>query len=289
MLRPLLVLAVVLLSGCSGTRHPGTATGIPTNSAIGHSASTSSQPEPTANATLALIPRHLEANNCTYQGTVFTWPTAIAPGSYPPGWDPPTPIATNIILDLYNCQRIALGRFERPVQIITESHTKESIPEQCHKGGNFGVDNILNHAWVNDRELALFLKQSFGMPADYADISTTDDSNAAALHATWNWKQDGFAGSSLDLKNPHTSTSSSSIDLRLSWWNGTVLGAIDLAQSGQYPDPGSNTVATGNMEAPTLQASTGVKQWVGGGTWATSFQMSGQIMLWSDPGCKHPI
>jgi hypothetical protein len=235
------------------------------------------------------LPRNMELNGCTLQGSAFTWPTSMAPGDYPPGWDPATPIATDFDMNFFECQRFAWGPFERPLVFVLETHTKRTAPDACAAAGSYDVDNILQRFWTNDTEVAAYLESTYDMPVGVANITHEDTEEGPAHLRTWTFLAEGTTTpSTLTYPKQMGPDTPGEFILRVVWWNATMLGTLDLAETYGYAYPGS-TDAVAHMEPPTLAGTLPIKDSIGGSAWKDDLDGSGTILLWRDTACTEPF
>jgi hypothetical protein len=237
------------------------------------------------------LPRNVEFTNCTYQAVGYDWPTAIAPGETPPGWEPPLGgIWTTYVMKFMECGRVAWGPFERPLTMLFETHNIGVAPDECNHVSSIVDSWILHRIWLDDEEMATYLSQNYGIPSLFADVSYTDTSIGAAVQRTWSFAPaSGGIPSTVVWPGPVGTEAPSSVDMRFVWWNGTMMGFLDMpVRSDQALRPGLYPTE-GSYEAPSLMAETGVPKWAHIGNWLDQTHISSDIYLWADTGCTEPL
>jgi hypothetical protein len=194
-------------------------------------------------------------------------PTVFAPGHAPEGWQnltvlPPDPMGrpplpyNDIGLELWKCQRIAWGTFERgPVYALVETHGNFDEPAVCHATGDATLRRILESIWFSDADLAAFAASAYNMTA-YAATFGLDESLVGPAHMrTWSWAAPGFPmssflhpsldhGQDLNLTGPST--------YRLYWDNGPGVSYMDYRPTVTTDQADLLLLATGELAPPTM-------------------------------------
>jgi hypothetical protein len=232
----------------------------------------------------------LELTDCTgWFATVLPLPRSLAPGQPPPGWEvPPGDTETAaVILGGFDCARLSLGRFERPVRIVYDAHGHLAAPRPC-----FGTASPpptvlgLNSLWVSDPEVAAELR-SYGMPAYATNITeaVAADAGAARLR-TWAWG-DPLAPSTLTFSEGGALRATTR-SLRLVWLHGEGLGMLELEQSHTSPSPTTGWPAHGSAQPPMLLSTLPEGRFAGQALWHPTLAATGQVTLYKDLLCAQP-
>lgn len=246
----------------------------------------------------APIPQQLDdsaqirGDACVGVEGVMLWPATTEPSGseVPPGWGTPVSDSRGYWLEVYQCQRLKVGPFERPVTILTESHDNANFPQQCI-GFDKDLDRIeiLVALWVNDTAVADYLTNVEGIPTHYATFQAVNDTTLPVPQPGWTWKVPGMNASSLYLPYAHGDYPVSHYDARLMYHNETTVSALDLFQASRITsDQTYHGHIYGIMEAPTLEAQGGYHEFAGtGDVWVDGY-LEAKIQHFKDMQCKEP-
>src|ERR1051325_8497988 len=203
------LVGVVVLAGCFSHPHAGSPLPSSSSSAPRTSSSTmtSSPLPPPTNGTFL---QKLALSQCTgFYAVTEGMPKAVAPGQAPSGWESTDPVnsVSVVFMDGYLCHRIHVGPYERgPIAMVWDAHDNADIPDACLQGTTGPTHSqIFNVLLINDSQIATYLQQQYGLPAQYADIDVSAQSAAAPLVLRpWSWALPGQAASNFTLIDDST-------------------------------------------------------------------------------------
>jgi hypothetical protein len=283
----LIILAAVLASGCAEDASPR-------SDDVGAAPSTmTGLPRADGPGTSLPIPAQISWNECrgmgatlSYHGNVFD----IDGGHTPPGWEPDVQEDHRYYFMVNRCERVAVGPFERgPVHFLYEAHGGVEPPQACIEfdGGADDVKVLLG-LWVDDPEVASYLRESLAMPVIDAAISlevVTDPGNKSLHH--WTWSSGQQPSEIFALRSGPVSGTAKYVE-RLAWHNGTAVTLLDLHEDKSTAD-GDAPTAHGTL-APPMAYSSGVpRPFVGlAGLWDTS-DHHGPITRFGDLECAQQL
>jgi hypothetical protein len=287
----LLLVVASLSAGCFERAGPSgegpTSSDAPTASMTTSSASTSTPgPDNSTKADPELI-----QTGCTSWRIVRQFYGTGSPGTRPPGWEPAdaTAVITGIEVYGFNCQRVSVGPFERgPVQMVLEMHTNVSFPAACLEGADpFVIPAVLQSIWVNDAEIAGYLRQEYGMPTFFADIQQEDTSLQAVNAHEVSWGEPGQPASVLTTVDDAEDRTGDSLPYRLAWPVGSAVWLLDYVPS--LDDPFLfQRVTAGKFEQPMLLAGVDGGQYAGNGAWYDRFEATARVLAFADGRCAQP-
>jgi hypothetical protein len=279
----------VLSAGCVHDKPPGPVETATQSTSTGLSESNTST-DGTMQPPMEEAPLTLLLNNCLGWTTVLNYPGPTAPGPRPEGWEAASPdtLITGISIQAYECNRVAIGAFERgPLHVLYEAHSNADIPEACYEGlAGITSVGILTAFILDDAELVAFLQSELKLPAVFGTI--TDDATAVgpgAVH-TWTWQVEGNEQSTLTLPESGDTSGSGVLPERLFWENNGTLHQIDLAPLDHGPQVPA--WAVGSIHAPFYTASDTGGVFTGGGTRYVDRESSGTFTSYRDMACKVP-
>lgn len=232
------------------------------------------------------VPASLHLSNCTgFQASTWPIPAALSPARPPQGWEGEPTHA--LFLLGFECGRLALGPFERPVRLLVEAHTDAVVPAGCARGART-QDLVLHAAWLDDAEVAAFLAQAYGLPAAAAAFEAGTVGQGGALLRTWRWAAPGHASS--DLRVPDAGSQLPDFWAnRLLWPRGEGLGTLTLsfdrtrASAGDLQAP---LQGEGTMAEPMLMAGLPGGRFAGPTQTFPRMEADGAFSLFRDRACQ---
>lgn len=182
------VLPALLMVGFAGCLHHAPDSTKPDghqSSSTSSSAPSSSMPTPSTPPLNSTVGQIL-FSSCLHGATTFlAGPKPLFPTEPLPGWGPHSTPLTGVSYLLLYCDRVSVGPYERgPVGIMQENHDDGEAPPACAKGHS-GPGGILTHLWLSDPDIATYLRQTWGIPSDWADVHFTESTVATHTETTW--------------------------------------------------------------------------------------------------------
>jgi hypothetical protein len=234
-------------------------------------------------------PAGLSLTGCSgFEAHLGPLPPAVAPGAAPPGWEPSAGNAPSVRMEGFACERIGLARFERPVRLVVDSHTRASIPDACHRSGLRERTGVVGTLWVDDAEVARFLAEAYGLPARPAAIEAAARPGAAGTAHEWSWG-DAEGLSQMTLLDAGGGEEAN-VPTLLLWSRGEGRGvaSLGLVYEGRTA-AGHELPAFGEASAPALLAALpGGGTFAALGTWSPAFSAEGTFVLYRDGMCEDP-
>lgn len=288
-------LCFLLLSvaGCSGKKPEATTSPSPTDSMSASnsgsesaSRTSSGGPEPAGNTTAEII-----LNDCTSWRIVRQFVGTPSPGSPPPGWQPadPSALITGIEVHGIRCNRVSVGPFERPLQLVLEMHTNVTYPESCLEGADpFAVPAVLQSLWVDDPTVAQYFALTFGMPVHAATFTPMDTGAQGVAAYSVSWGESGQPASMMTTLDDTADVSGALLPYRLAWAIGNQVRFLDLTTSMDSPLMNQRASA-GQFQEPMLLAAVDGGNYAGSGSWYTNYQAAATVHLFGDLFCKDPL
>ncbi|MES2154981.1 MAG: hypothetical protein V4510_07585 [bacterium] len=281
------IAACLLVAGCAVNR-PGTV-----GSASGTSNLTSAPiPEPsltnTSIWTAPLQDSGIVFNGCDQVETGMPYPGNTSPAHPPGNWTGAVSsggAGTDFYLWLVACQRVHIGPFERPLRMIIEHHDNMTTPSAC-RTGNWNYFSVLNAIYVDDDEVAAWMRREIGMPAHHADIHH-DVSPGKISKVSWSWTPDGGQTSDTTLTQVNDHNASDGFTYRIVWVNAgkLVMWHFTTTEEVAQPPPG---IIPGHMRSPMLPAKYG-EFFPGLGQYESHIDYDGRLIRFNDEWCKEPI
>lgn len=177
--------------------------------------------------------------------------------------------------------------------MVYEQHDFIGPPLTCRPSENETANGTiitveLASLWVNDTELAAFLKQTYpGMPVHYSAITTKTEAIAPGILAhTWSWGLGPHNRSSLTALDDQQQSPDAPLRDRLFWHNETGVAFMDLETRANTPKL-TDRIANGTFYPPMLWGYI-QPDYVSSGEWQTEVSMTGSIRVFKDHECKQP-
>ena len=217
---------------------------------------------------------------------------ALAPNGFfatarPAGWGPGNNPLTALDYFLYHCQRVSVGPFERgPVVFMLEAHTDGEPPAACQQGhpnGNF----IVNRLWINDADVAAYLKSTFGLPAENAAMGFQQTTTGVLVENHWTFGVPGQQASDLTTRRVLSNDSYAPQQTRYFWHDSRVNGTsyMDVDETWHYSQ-GDPQVVNGTIHDPLLYGKVG--SFLSRGIQFVDTDVSAQVIQFRDTQCKEP-
>lgn len=287
--RLIVVLAVLLLTGCFSPKDSPPASQTTTSSANSETPSSSSSSS-TAPVGLS-IALSLGLDDCTAWQAPMLFPGTTGPGEPPRGWEPApeTTDGTGVGMYGYRCNRFALAPFERgPVTIVLDTHNKATFPEECVQSNDDSTTaTVLNALIVDDSELGQFLNVTYGMPVFVAEMAVSQAQDPPAIHA-WTWAVGGQTPSELTIVEDGVTQDPPETSDRLYWAKGTGIGTLSLKFHRTAPLLLENRLGEGTLQPPMLLSQVAGGHYAGPAEWFSSLRADGVFQFYNDPHCKEP-
>lgn len=280
-------ISVLAISGCISIQEGNGEPNLPTTSVPSTPTPTTVQ-EPKLTEPVPPIPLSLAGSECTATASDSSWPAKTGPASpVPPGWEAQADLGSDIYLLFFDCSRVSMGSFERPMRMMWELHSKFDYAPECYHQETDLIWMIAS-LWVADAELADYLMVNYDLPVLLASFNLTVsvDNNLQTEKLTW--KTADSAESDLthvqpveDILSPFPHSG------RLVWFNETMLSFVDLdyevMQNQLDPQNGYGT-----MKPPMLYASSGIETFAGPTAFYENATFSGKIQRFRDYQCEQP-
>ncbi|MCA1810544.1 MAG: hypothetical protein LC623_00850 [Halobacteriales archaeon] len=291
-MRVIALLAVLLLSGCLADNSPPTSEPTTTGSA---SLSGTTSGNPTLPPGPSAKEVHWDA--CEGWETGWKYPPGHPPGAqHNPKWgDPETNLFATMLTFARDCQRVSWGPFERPVRMILETHDFQQVPLSCYTGDNAPDADVvvlkaMSSLWVNDTQLADYLKQTYpGMPVYYSAIQTHAQPQGTLMAHQWTWGLSEQNQSELTVFDDQVAHNTVTLTLeRMFWYDETgAVSFLDFDMVRQTP-LFTNRVSYGKQYPPMLWGYGETPDYVSTGDWNPTSTITGKIAVFRDHECKQP-
>ncbi len=238
------------------------------------------------------VPAFISWNECQGTGASIPYANALMldEGETPPGWEPSPDQNDFYSFYLNVCQRISLGSFERgPTMMLIETHNGVNPPPACAEfNADYGEFSVLLSIWVDDPEVAQFLRDTYGLPVRLgtASVEVTEAGDESVYKWTW---QNGTSGQSeLTVVHPSGTTGRTPFVSRIAWHNGTGVSLLDLKQDLMLPHTFFPT-AQGTLAPPMRYAERTPGPIVGLTSVWKAGDFYGPFYRFGDLECKQPV
>lgn len=232
------------------------------------------------------LPLQLILDSCIAIETLRHVLSDVVGATPPPTWGPgPTP-ATELRIEIFDCERLSIGPFERgPVQFLVEIHDNRDPPETCR--GDYTSSEIITQVWVNDPELADYLRRDLGLPASSAAINRSTQQTGEIETFTWTFEREGSPMSRLETIKTRPSDTDARYLLRRFWVNEREgISYMDFEATYQRTN-GEWPLATGTVADPFLHWP-GYTTFVGTANILDPSSVVAPIGRFSDLKCEQP-
>lgn len=253
----LAVVCVVVLAGCADPAKPPAVTEEPNEEPPSTDPGTEIRAPPPGDS---LFPGTVQLTQCTGFWTSSTYPVATTPEAMQdPYWEeePSAIPVLDVDIEVYDCPRVSIGPFERSLRILTEVSNIANAPEQCQPEiPEEGIVSwrTLHSIWVNDTEVADWIRAVYGMPVYYSPIEDTTTSDPVFLEHTWTWGAQGEEKSALTVLDDSPEYTPSSTVARYFWFNETAVSSADFRET--FVSPNVHRPIKGTLAEPMLGTST---------------------------------
>jgi hypothetical protein len=282
--RSLLLLAGLALaaSGCLGTKgSPPADSPMPAQPASTSATQTTADLPPVAPPPAAAsVPPQIAWNKCQgLDSSIFFYDNVVDldGGRTPPGWEPDPTQDDRYLFMMNRCERVSIGPFERgPATFLLEVHSAVNAPKACTEfNAGFEDMEVLLGLWVDDRDLAAYLAQAFGLPAEFAEFSLQAAPQGDGQTQQWTWSAGGQE-STLTAYRPGGDEGLSPYLERVVWHNETGVSFLDLHDDDVIPFTVSPPAA--GVLAPPMNYAQG-----------TARPYAGLVSVWNEGDHYGPI
>lgn len=293
MKRILALSLALLLAGCMGAdspKGPEDAQQPPAPSTSTTGTAPPNLPSEPATNNASVGPPTLQLNGCSGWDAFWDFlPSSQVPTTNtPPGWertDPAPTTGTGVLV--LRCEKIGVGPIERgPVTMMIDRHWNVDVPATCKQDAAAGTTfGVLAKLYVDDQEVADYLRQAFGMPTGLLTMDFAESAAGPIIQHDVRWTADGGAESHLTLVQDSTSVNHAQA-YRTYWTVGErlVRWQLDLKLDG--PDY-ANRPGRGTVAAPMLMAQVS-ETFVGVADWFPSITGPSSVQFYEDYRCEAP-
>jgi hypothetical protein len=283
------LLVLVATSGCIGADNK-----VPVpNPEDGSASHTANSTTSTADVPISRLPKQesspqrLQLNDCFGLDTGHYAVSSLEGAKPPPQWgEGPTPI-TEVYIMAFNCERIAIGPFERgPVQFLIEVHGNREAPENCTTG-DYTSSEVITQVWSNDLQIVEYFSTKLGLPAalGFMNFTTTTTGPRTAFNLTL--EKPGGPPSWLETDTYGPADTNGTYLYRRFWVNERGgISYMDFETSYSRSSQASQIV-TGLVRDPFLHVD-GVERYVGTGNILGPSSVDAPIARFGDLECKEP-
>ena len=277
-----LLLAMPLLTGClaeDAPKHPPVGP-TPTQ--------TPSPPDETSDSPPREIPFEVFWSDCHGIRTAFTFPLDTNPVDHPPGWEPEGRAGSELGVEVYECQRVSWGPFERgPVHFLFELHGELDPPEKCTEGDPNFI-RAFTSFWTDDASLGQYLDDVYDLPVIVGNFTETVTSNPETREIHWVWNTNGSQPSEVSVHTVGEEKQSWGGNLvRMYWFNATHLSYMDIDDDVRGYKV-SSILSPGTMSEPMVFSRTGLP-FMGRSVVITEGDMSGKIKTFEGFDCEKQV
>lgn len=212
----------------------------------------------------------------------------MAPGDSPEGWAARNYPTSVVGIQVFKCDRMRVGSFERPASILIESHNRSDPPASCQRD-EVGISRILQAIWTNDTEIGAFLAQEFGIPVYVGNISHSITAGAALLtQHRWEW---GFNGTTSWVTYNSTEADQRTYlqGIRYYWQVGDGVSYMNYRENLVAPGADTNVILGGRMEPPMLYARSPMGPYHAQANLAYDLSFEGEVIRFQDLQCEKPF
>ena len=210
-----------------------------------------------------------------------------------PGWEGNTLLTGELHYRLRSCERVSVGPFERgPINLFYETHTNRQVPASCAEGGDYTNTGVLHRIWVDDAEIAHYLRTTYLMPANFATISLAEVASDAIVDFRWTVELPGSEPSELVYHHfPENGYPQREFpSFRYFWASGPEsVSYMDTATETHTVGVEEPSIVEGTLRAPLLYANPGTERFVGYGGAGIDGYVHGEIHLFKDTQCSEPL
>lgn len=279
------------MSGCINMDEPvppGTTDNPPTVSST-----EADRPDGTASVTLEGYPMELRFDDCSDSlhaqifvvNHVFEVPTL-------PGWEESVTPDGELHYRARTCERVSVGPFERgPVNLFYETHNNRRVPGPCAEG-EYANTGVLQTIWLDDAEIADYLRTVYLMPAQFASISLTKVDAGMTIDFLWTVELPGSESSELVYRHiPDNDYGQREYPSFRYFWASApdAVSYMDTKTETHTVGEEEPTVVEGTLKPPLLYTNLGMERFVAYGGGGIDGYVHGEIHLFKDTQCSDPL
>ncbi|MHB1262262.1 MAG: hypothetical protein ACYC2H_11170 [Thermoplasmatota archaeon] len=236
-----------------------------------------------------MAPTHLTLNECLGVGTLFMLPVVMTPvrSEVPPGWAGSGRILNDYRVTVVQCQRIAVGPYERgPIHVLVETHSDATPPDACmeFESGFFNYA-IMRSFWLDDEELVSYLNAALNMPTRFGVFGYNETSTGSVAAYTWDWRAPGFQRSDLTFSKTEVIPGGAPEVIRMFWHDGAHVSFLDVKEDTKQPI-GNPPQTHGTLSEPLMVGGTPFETNAGVFSLVEPGNYDGPIYRFGDLECK---
>jgi hypothetical protein len=168
---------------------------------------------------------------------------------------------------------------------MLEIHTDGEPPAACkqgHPNGNF----IVSRLWINDIDVAAYLKSTFGLPAENAAMGFQQTTTGALVENHWTFGVPGQQASDLTTRRVLSNDSYAPQQTRYFWHNqANGTSYMDFSETWHYSQADPQAI-NGTLHDPLLYGKVG--SFLSRGNQFVDTDVSAQVIQFRDTQCKEP-
>ncbi len=186
----------------------------------------------------------------------------------------------------YFCNRVGLGAFERPAEIIFEFHSNAQPPESCYEP--FGeAHQIIRNVYLSDAYLATAFRNATAIEPIPIQAKLIRDTTVATHSLRYQWTST-YGTSYVDLA--YTEFDEGSLIDEEVWLGASDAGPWRLNLTGTASSPGLDLpLGIGNLTEETLHAKLYGSDWVGTSVFYTQIDFVAELSRFADWDCMDRI
>ncbi len=278
--------ALVLLTGCTGTPASDHPPDDSTGATPGGTADAPARPPPPASAgPLDPTDSPWILDGCDRWTALIEHENVIYAPEGPSGWEK-LGIIPEVVYryEVYECRRVSWGTFERgPVRMAFQSHDYYQAPESCRDGVS-GAAYLLVHGITDDAELAQAIQAEIGLPTVVGTISIETNEQHGLVMAQVRW---GAGDNLVELTFlPYTGSKGPAQFETVDFvYDGSTLAALHTSKTQHYTDPEFSLVE-GQVGPATSYGQAGGSQVFTNAQVLSNVHQTREITLHEDPLCS---
>ncbi|MHB1262218.1 MAG: hypothetical protein ACYC2H_10950 [Thermoplasmatota archaeon] len=144
---------------------------------------------------------------------------------------------------------------------------------------------LVNVILVDDAEIAIYLREAYGLPALYSSIDIKSQAVGTPRQLTWTWGND--TKSRMEFVDDGTADSYGRNE-RLFWEKDGGIGALDLVHD-REASAVTDRFGYGQMESPMLLADFGGGVFSGTVDYISQMDAEGTFRFYRDLGCEDEV
>ncbi|MCA1810878.1 MAG: hypothetical protein LC623_02580 [Halobacteriales archaeon] len=148
---------------------------------------------------------------------------------------------------------------------------------------------ILHSLWVDDQDLADYLKATYDLPVIFAQFNIKQDVHNGVGTQVWSWNEPGKPASQVTYYVSDTTSSTGPVSTeRMYWFNATNLSYANL-RIVPLLDQVPLAITPGTMQPPMLYTYNGMTTYLGTGQKFDSMELSANLKRYGDFECAQPL